>query len=87
MCLRSVLVGCDRLLTLIIQRQQLSFCAGTMFFGAATEQSKAFQLLDMAAERGVNFFDTAEMYPVPQSAEHQGHSERVLGNWLKAQQR
>ena len=73
---------------MVFQRQQQqSFCAGTMFFGAATEQSKAFQLLDLAAERGVNFFDTAEMYPVPQSAEHHSQSEVVLGKWLKAQQR
>lgn len=58
-----------------------------MFFGAVTQQESAFQLLDMAAEGGVTFFDTAEMYPVPQSAEHQGASEVVLGNWLRTQHR
>lgn len=58
-----------------------------MFFGAATKQATAFQLLNMAAEEGVNFFDTAEMYPVPQASQHQGMSEVVLGKWLKAQPR
>lgn len=58
-----------------------------MFFGAATKQDAAFQLLNVAADAGVNFFDTAEMYPVPQHASHQGMSEVVLGRWLKAQHR
>ena len=60
---------------------------GTMFFGAATDQSNAFKLLHLAADRGVNCFDTAEMYPVPQSAQHQGQSEVMIGNWLKTQSR
>ena len=62
-------------------------CTGTMFFGAATEETDACKLLNLAAERGVNCFDTAEMYPVPQSAAHQGQSEVVLGNWLQDQRR
>lgn len=59
-------------------------CLGTMFFGSATPKADAFHLLNLASERGVNFFDTAEMYPIPQAAEHQGQSEAVLGSWLKA---
>ena len=58
-----------------------------MFFGAATDAQSAHRLLSLAAERGVNVFDTAEMYPVPQSAQHQGQSEITLGNWLKTQPR
>ncbi|KAL0054437.1 hypothetical protein WJX82_008842 [Trebouxia sp. C0006] len=62
-------------------------CLGTMFFGAATQQNAAHSMLNLAAERGVNCFDTAEMYPVPQSAVHQGQSEIVFGNWLQEQRR
>lgn len=58
-----------------------------MFFGAATTTASAHHLLSLAADRGVNIFDTAEMYPVPQSAQHQGQSETTLGNWLKTQRR
>ena len=58
-----------------------------MFFGAATDAQSAHCLLSLAAEQGVNVFDTAEMYPVPQRAQHQGQSEITLGNWLKTQSR
>lgn len=58
-----------------------------MFFGEATDAQSAHRLLNLAAEQGVNVFDTAEMYPVPQSAQHQGQSEITLGNWLKTQPR
>lgn len=62
-------------------------CIGTMFLGAATNAASAHHLLSLAADRGVNIFDTAEMYPVPQSAQSQGQSETTLGNWLKTQRR
>ena len=58
-----------------------------MFFGADTPEADAHTMLNLAAERGVNCFDTAEMYPVPQSMVHQGQSEVVLGNWLQNQRR
>lgn len=58
-----------------------------MFFGAATQENDAHNLLNLAAERGVNCYDTAEMYPVPQSAAHQGQSEVVFGTWLQHQRR
>ena len=67
--------------------QRAMVCIGTMFFGAATQENAAHSLLNLAAERGVNCFDTAEMYPVPQSAVHQGQSEIVFGNWLQEQRR
>ena len=61
--------------------------AGTMLFGESTAAAEASVLLHTAAELGINFFDSAEMYPVPQSASTQGLSEVILGKWLKSQRR
>lgn len=58
-----------------------------MLFGEGTAEPEAQRLLSRAAERGVNFFDTAEMYPVPQRAETQGRSEEILGRWLRRRDR
>ena len=58
-----------------------------MLFGTSTDRSTAELLLATAADEGVNFFDTAEMYPVPQSAITQGLSEEFLGDWLANQRR
>ncbi|AYA04427.1 NADP(H)-dependent aldo-keto reductase [Acinetobacter sp. WCHAc010034] len=57
-------------------------CLGTMTFGEQNTQQQAFQQLDYALERGLNFWDTAEMYPVPPKRETQGATERIIGNWL-----
>lgn len=57
-------------------------CLGTMTFGEQNTQQEAFSQLDYALERGVNFIDTAEMYPVPPKAETQGLTEQYIGNWL-----
>jgi aryl-alcohol dehydrogenase-like predicted oxidoreductase len=54
-----------------------------MLFGESTDEQTAYSLLNTAAEAGINFFDSAEMYPVPQSADTHGRSEIILGNWLK----
>ena len=56
---------------------------GTMTFGDQTPEADAFAQMDMALERGVNFFDTAEMYASPPKPETQGATERVIGRWLK----
>ena len=61
--------------------------AGTMLFGESTSAAEAHVLLHTAAELGVNFFDSAEMYPVPQRGSTQGQSEAILGEWLKTQRR
>eukprot|EP00472_Partenskyella_glossopodia_P000534 CAMPEP_0197542144 /NCGR_PEP_ID=MMETSP1318-20131121/67547_1 /TAXON_ID=552666 /ORGANISM="Partenskyella glossopodia, Strain RCC365" /LENGTH=341 /DNA_ID=CAMNT_0043101387 /DNA_START=65 /DNA_END=1090 /DNA_ORIENTATION=+ len=54
-----------------------------MTFGVQNNEKEAFAMLDYAYfERGVTFFDTAEMYPVPPSEETQGASERILGKWI-----
>jgi aryl-alcohol dehydrogenase-like predicted oxidoreductase len=60
-------------------------CLGTMTFGNQTPQDDAHRQIDMAIDAGINFLDTAEMYPVnPISAETVGLSEEVIGNWIKA---
>lgn len=56
---------------------------GTMTFGEQNTEQDAFSQLDYALERGVNFIDTAEMYPVPPKAQSQGLTETYIGNWLK----
>jgi aryl-alcohol dehydrogenase-like predicted oxidoreductase len=58
-------------------------CLGTMTFGQQNSESDAHSQLDYALERGINFVDTAEMYPVPPRAETQGSTERYIGTWLK----
>lgn len=60
-----------------------SVCLGTMTFGDQTPEADAFAQMDMALERGVNFFDTAEMYASPPKAETQGATELILGRWFK----
>ncbi len=59
-------------------------CLGTMTFGEQNTWDEGFAMMDMALERGVNFFDTAEMYSFPATAETQGDSERVVGDWMAA---
>ena len=58
-------------------------CLGTMTWGEQNSESEAHEQLDYAVSRGVNFFDTAEVYPVPPKAETQGHTEAIIGTWLK----
>lgn len=62
-------------------------CLGTMTFGTHTTEEEAFRILDHAFERGVNFFDAAEMYPVPPSAETFGVTEEIFGRWLQTKPR
>lgn len=58
-------------------------CLGTMTFGEQNTEADAHSQLDYALERGINFIDTAEMYPVPGQADTQGATERFVGSWLK----
>jgi aryl-alcohol dehydrogenase-like predicted oxidoreductase len=60
-----------------------SLCLGTMTFGQQTDEAEAFAILDRAIEAGINFLDTAEMYPVPPRAPTQGATETIIGNWLQ----
>ncbi|PIE20890.1 MAG: NADP(H)-dependent aldo-keto reductase [Neptuniibacter caesariensis] len=59
-------------------------CLGTMTYGSDLTQEDAFAQMDYALSRGVNFFDGAEMYPIPTSAEYQGRNEEIIGNWVKS---
>ena len=58
-------------------------CLGTMTFGEQNSEAEAHEQLDRAVTFGINFIDTAEMYPVPPKAETQGRTERYIGSWLK----
>ncbi|NMG08436.1 NADP(H)-dependent aldo-keto reductase [Brasilonema sp. UFV-L1] len=62
-------------------------CLGTMTFGQQNIIEDAHKQLDYAIAYGVNFIDTAEMYPVPPRGETQGRTETYIGEWLKKQQR
>lgn len=57
-------------------------CLGTMTWGTQNSQDEGFAQMDYALQRGVTFWDTAEMYPTPTSAETYGETERIIGNWL-----
>jgi len=59
-------------------------CLGTMTFGEQNTEAEAHAQLDRAVERGVNFLDTAEVYPIPPSQETCGRTEAYIGTWLKA---
>ena len=59
-------------------------CLGTMTFGKQNSEADAHAQLDCAAAHGVNFLDTAEMYPIPTAAEIQGRTETYIGNWMRA---
>lgn len=58
-------------------------CLGTMTWGEQNTEAEAHQQLDAALAAGVNFIDTAEMYPVPPKAETYTLTEQYIGNWLK----
>jgi aryl-alcohol dehydrogenase-like predicted oxidoreductase len=58
-------------------------CLGTMTFGESqVDEAASHRLLDHARQRGLNFIDSAEMYPVPPSAVRYGDTERIIGSWL-----
>lgn len=60
---------------------------GTMTFGLQADEKESFAIMNRAVEAGIDFFDTAEMYPVPPSAEKFGITEEIVGRWLKTQPR
>lgn len=57
-------------------------CLGTMTWGQQNSEAEAHEQMDYAVSQGINFFDTAEMYPVPPMAETQGRTEQYIGSWL-----
>lgn len=62
-------------------------CLGTMTFGEQNSEAQAHEQLDRALAAGIDFIDTAEMYPVPPGGETQGRTEAYIGSWLKARGR
>lgn len=62
-------------------------CLGTMTWGEQNTEREAHAQLDAAVAAGINFIDTAEMYPVPPRAETYALTERYIGNWLRARGR
>ncbi|MFT4901012.1 MAG: aryl-alcohol dehydrogenase-like predicted oxidoreductase [Lentimonas sp.] len=62
-------------------------CFGTMTFGSQLDERASFELLDHAYASGINFFDTAEIYPVPPKAEWVHRTEEIVGKWLAGKDR
>ena len=62
-------------------------CMGTMSFGNWSDKKESFKILDMAYERGINFYDTAEIYPIPPKSEYAGLTEQIIGEWLQTKPR
>ncbi|MBL6604144.1 MAG: aldo/keto reductase [Flavobacteriaceae bacterium] len=59
-------------------------CLGTMTWGRQNSESEAFEQMDYSLDQGVNFFDTAELYPVPATPERYADTEKIIGNWLSS---
>lgn len=64
-----------------------TLCLGTMTWGEQNTQAQAHEQLDYAVAQGINFIDTAEMYPIPPDARTQGRTETMIGHWLARQAR
>lgn len=62
-------------------------CLGTMTFGSQCDQKAAFEIMDKAYANGINFLDTAEIYPVPPQAEAVGITEEIVGEWIRTKPR
>ncbi|MEN8189037.1 MAG: aldo/keto reductase [Thermodesulfobacteriota bacterium] len=62
-------------------------CLGTMTFGSMCDRAAAFAIMDKAYDHGVNFFDTAEVYPAPPRPQSIGLTEEIVGEWLATKPR
>lgn len=58
-------------------------CLGTMTWGKQNTEEEGFAQMDYAVEQGINFFDTAELYPIPAHPDRFAHTEIIIGNWFK----
>lgn len=65
------------------QTKVSKICLGTMTWGRQNTEQEAHDQMDYAYEQGINFFDTAELYPIPPRQEEQGDTERFIGSWFK----
>ena len=64
-----------------------TICMGTMTFGNQADEKMAFRILDKSLDAGINFFDTAENYPVPPKEDWAGVTEEIVGRWMKTKRR
>ena len=62
-------------------------CMGTMSFGSWSDKQESFKILDKAYASGINFFDTAELYPVPPRRDYAGLTEEIISEWLATKPR
>lgn len=60
---------------------------GTMTFGSSCDQKESFAIMDYAHDHGIDFFDTAEIYPIPPNIEWVHRSEEIIGTWLQSKDR
>lgn len=62
-------------------------CFGTMTMGSKNDEREAFELLDIAFDAGIDFYDTAEVYPVPPRKEYVHSCEEIVGKWIQTKPR
>ena len=62
-------------------------CMGTMTFGNQADEKTSHRILDMSFDAGIDFYDTAEMYPVPPDVKYVGATEEIVGRWMKTKDR
>ena len=62
-------------------------CMGTMTFGNQADEKTAFAILDRSFDAGIDFYDTAEVYPVPPAEHYMGVTEEIVGRWMKTKPR
>ena len=58
-------------------------CLGTMTWGEQNTKKEAFEQMNYSFERGINFFDTAELYAIPPKSETYGKTEEIIGDWIE----
>ncbi|MGB5379020.1 aldo/keto reductase [Muriicola sp.] len=58
-------------------------CLGTMTWGRQNTEAEGHEQMDYAVEQGINFFDTAELYPIPAHPDRYAHTEKIIGSWFK----
>ena len=58
-------------------------CLGTMTYGEQNTAEEGFEQMDYALDKGINFFDTAELYAIPPKAKTYGKTEEIIGNWFQ----
>ncbi len=63
--------------------QVSKICLGTMTWGRQNTEEEGHAQMDYAVEQGINFFDTAELYPIPAHPDFHSHTEKIIGNWFR----